>query len=126
MFIEDHGFHFKFRALHSRHTGSTVSSGTLYFVDWESAEGRRGHFLGQNQRYNTKLQNTSNIGVRWHLSYKNAEIAANEIAFFKIAICESCQDFFILLTQFYQINRKKFIEHIFFTTERLCKQLILL
>ena len=34
-----------------RHTGSTISSKTLYFVDCESANGKSEKKLGSNERY---------------------------------------------------------------------------
>ena len=35
----------------SQYTGLTISSETLYFVDCESADGKRENNLGSNERY---------------------------------------------------------------------------
>ena len=40
-----------------------ISSGTLYFVDCESADGSREKLLCQNERYISKLQNGTNIAL---------------------------------------------------------------
>ena len=44
-------------------TGSTISSETLYFVDWESADVKSKNILGSNERYIQKLQNDTNIAL---------------------------------------------------------------
>ena len=44
-------------------TGLTISSGTLWFLDCESADERREKFLSQNEGYIPKLQNDTNLAL---------------------------------------------------------------
>ena len=43
--------------------GSPISSETLYFVDWESADGMSGNFLDLNKSYILKHQNDTNFAL---------------------------------------------------------------
>ena len=57
-------------------TGLTISSGTLYFLDWELAYERREIYFSQKWKIHSKaskwhqLGTVSNIGIRWHLSHQ--------------------------------------------------------